>query len=131
MNPISHGVSVGTIGELLVQLRLLEHGVQAAQPIKDSGNDLIAVKGSQFRTIQIKTSVGKASTLRPSRMPEHYHLLAIVELDWQNDRIMLDGSRIMLWSEEEVRNGLVKRGRCDDFQLSAERIDTLFASPAE
>ena len=55
-NPISQNLVTGTVGELLVQLRLLQYGVQAAPPLKDSGNDLIALKGYEIRTIQVKTS---------------------------------------------------------------------------
>ena len=55
-NPISSAIKIGTIGELLVQLRLLEYGIQASPPIKDSGNDLLAVKGRQFRFVQVKTT---------------------------------------------------------------------------
>lgn len=43
MNQVTDKIMTGTIGELLVQIRLLQFGVQAAPPIKDSGNDLIAV----------------------------------------------------------------------------------------
>lgn len=50
-NRLTDNVVIGTIGELLVQTRLLQCGVQAAAPIKDSGNDLIAVKGEAFRGI--------------------------------------------------------------------------------
>ena len=46
-NPIPKNMKTGTIGELLVQLRLLQYNVQAAPPIKDSGNDLIAIKGNR------------------------------------------------------------------------------------
>lgn len=44
-NPLPKTTYIGTVGELLVQLRLLEFGVQSAPPIRDSGNDLIAIKG--------------------------------------------------------------------------------------
>lgn len=40
MNSITYRMRTGTIGELLVQLQLLEYDVQAAPSIKDSGNDL-------------------------------------------------------------------------------------------
>ncbi len=36
-NPLHKTTHKGTIGERLIQLRLLEFGVQAAQPIKDKG----------------------------------------------------------------------------------------------
>lgn len=58
MNQITVQVKIGTIGELLVTLRLLQYGVQAAPPLKDSGNDLIAVRGMRFSAIQVKTITG-------------------------------------------------------------------------
>jgi hypothetical protein len=42
MNQVPKLTLTGTFCELLVQIRLLQYGVQAAPPIKDSGNDLIA-----------------------------------------------------------------------------------------
>ncbi len=56
MNPLSKTCITGTIGELLVQLRLFQYGVQAAPPLKDSGNDLIAVRRETFRAVQVKTT---------------------------------------------------------------------------
>jgi 5-hydroxyisourate hydrolase-like protein (transthyretin family) len=56
MNKISGQVRIGAIGELLVQLRFLQYDVQAAPPLKDSGNDLIAIRGEQWRAIQVKTT---------------------------------------------------------------------------
>ena len=56
MNELDSNTNTGTFGELLVQLRLFQHGVQAAPPLKDSGNDLIAVKERVFRAIQVKTT---------------------------------------------------------------------------
>jgi hypothetical protein len=44
MNPVDDDAVIGKIGEMLVQLRLLLHSIQAAPPILDSGNDLIALK---------------------------------------------------------------------------------------
>ena len=66
-NPITERVKIGTIGELLVQLRLLQYDVQAAPPIKDSGNDLIAVKGEAFRGVQVKTTAGQRVSQRDRR----------------------------------------------------------------
>jgi len=77
---------IGTIGELLVQLCLLQFDVQAAAPLKDSGNDLIAVKGSRFHTIQVKSTGGGSLPAWPN--PQRiYTLLAIVrhpcvDIDW-------------------------------------------------
>lgn len=63
-SPISENMVKGTIGELIVQTRLLQYGVQAAAPIKDSGNDLIALKGYAVKTIQVKTCTYSARSSR-------------------------------------------------------------------
>jgi hypothetical protein len=55
-NPISKKIKIGTIGELLVQLRLLQYGIQAAPPLRDSGNDLVGILGKDIKTIQVKTT---------------------------------------------------------------------------
>lgn len=79
MNELGNTTTVGTFGELLVQLRLLQYGVQAAPPLKDSGNDLIGVKGSVFRAIQVKTRTQDRFDL--GDLPDRaYHLLALVAL---------------------------------------------------
>lgn len=92
-NPIPANMKIGAIGELLVQLQLLKFDVQAAPPIKDSGNDLIAIKGEVFRGIQVKTTAGHRSSYR--KLPEHYHILALVKLcggpnfSWDQSEIFL------------------------------------------
>lgn len=53
MNQVTDKILTGTLGELLVQIRLLQCGVQAAPSIKDSGNDLIAVNGKEFRAVSV------------------------------------------------------------------------------
>ncbi|MBI5912818.1 hypothetical protein HY839_00025 [Candidatus Azambacteria bacterium] len=88
-NPLPVNTHKGTLGELLVQLRLLEYGIQAAAPIKDSGNDLIAIKGEITKFILVKTE----NRLR--EMPLIYHYAAIVELETDaNGSLLLDQSRI-------------------------------------
>jgi len=70
------------VEELLVQLRLLEYGVQAAPPLKDSGNDLIAIKGREFRAIQVKaTRDAKGFDFNGKELAERlYDILALVQL---------------------------------------------------
>src|SRR5207247_3941257 len=93
-NPISAAIKTGTVGELLVQLRLLQYDIQAAPPIKDSGNDLVALHGFVVRTIQVKTTTDEI----PAWPPEVrlYHLLAIVRLAGENEDLWLDKSEIYL-----------------------------------
>jgi hypothetical protein len=93
-NPITDAIKTETVGELLVQLRLLQYDVQAAPPLKDSGNDLIGLRGFVVRTIQVKTSTG----VLPPWPPEArlYHLLAVVRLKGEDRNLWLDKSQIFL-----------------------------------
>lgn len=99
-NPLPQTTHIGTIGELLVQLRLLEYGVQAAPPIKDSGNDLIGIRGEIVKFIQVKTSVGKVP--RITRLPNVYHIVALVNLEFsENGWLLLDKSKISVLKKGE------------------------------
>lgn len=90
-NPLYKSTQKGTVGELLVQLRLLEYGIQAAPPIKDSGNDLIAIRGEVVKFIQVKTE----NRLRD--LPKIYHLIAIVDLQYdEKGNLLLDKSKIWI-----------------------------------
>jgi hypothetical protein len=124
-NPITDNLKIGTLGELLVQFRLLEHDVQAAPPIKDSGNDLIAVKGEAFRGVQVKTSAGTRVYHRP--LPDHYHILALVFLAADDTRIFLDKSTIFLVPRTVVdaNAGRVPKD-IRQFELSAQLVTQLF-----
>jgi len=98
-NPLPTNTHKGTIGELLVQLRLLEYGVQAAPPIKDSGNDLIAIKGEIVKFIQVKTEK------RLRNLPSVYHLVALVELKYGgNNNLLLDKSDIYFIEKGQTYN---------------------------
>src|SRR5258705_12780947 len=94
MNRISPQLVTGTVGELLLQLRLLEFGVQAAPPIKDSGNDLIALRGRVVRAIQVKTVSGSAYGVQ--NLPKFYDILAVIWLAGDGATLHLDESRIFL-----------------------------------
>jgi hypothetical protein len=124
-NPISEKMAIGTIGELLVQLRLLQHGVQAVPPLKDSGNDLIALRGYEVRAVQVKTSVGRIPRLR--NLPLLYHLVALVRLEKFGDQILLDESQIYLVPRNVIDAG--QRIDYQQFRLSQELVDSLFRGP--
>lgn len=95
-NPLPKNTHKGTIGELLVQLRLLEYGIQSAPPIKDSGNDLIAIKGEAVKFIQVKTEK------RLRNLPKIYHLVAFVDLKYsEDDSLLLDQSKIWIIKKGE------------------------------
>lgn len=123
-NPIHAGLAIGTIGELLVQTRLLQYDVQAAPPLKDSGNDLIALRGYEVRTIQVKTSSAGLPQIR--NLPDRYHLLALVRLDGYGYELLLDKSEIFLVPREEVAGVYRDGGKLDGFRLTREHVDRLF-----
>lgn len=125
MNPISDQIKTGTIGELLVQLRLLQYGVQAAPPIKDSGNDLIAIRGEVFRAIQVKTTT--TQTYSKANLPDHYHLLAVVHLVGEGEYIYLDGSRVFLIPASDVDGLSTSVDNIDGYQISPLLVEALFS----
>jgi len=124
-NRLTNNVVIGTIGELLVQTRLLQYGVQAAVPIKDSGNDLIAVKEEAFRGIQVKTTVGRR--VSSVRLPERYHIVAVVYLVLDDEGVLLDESEVYLVPRAAIEQN---RGRLpaqlDPFLISQLHVDRLF-----
>lgn len=123
MNLISEKIKIGTIGEILVQLRLLQYDIQSAPALKDSGNDLIAVKGDIFKAIQVKTSTKGIFILENLHK---YHILALVKLIGENDSIYLDKSRIFLLQKSEVEKKSYNIKELIEKELSKERIDQLF-----
>lgn len=124
MNPISPKIKTGTVGELLVQLRLLQFGVQAAPPLKDSGNDLIAIKGECFRAVQVKTTTREE--FNKGNLPDKYHILAVVFLAGENQNIWLDGSKVFLIEKKKVHGLSKKIDGLGEFAISAELIDSIF-----
>ncbi len=113
-NPLPENMTTGTLGELLTQIKLLEFGVQAAPPIKDTGNDLIAIKGRTVKFIQVKTSLNR--TPSPRDLPEVYDFVLLVNLNYENNNILLDRSTITV--EDSDGNNLG--------YLTKELVDTLW-----
>ena len=124
MNSITDKIKTGTVGELLVQLRLLEHNIQAAPPLKDSGNDLIAIRGQSFRAIQVKTTTGDSYS--KSNLPELYHILAIVQLTGDEETLHLDECPIFLIPQELVDDAPVTINSLNEFAFNAAHLDFLF-----
>jgi len=125
-NPLTEKLEEGSVGELLVIIRLLQYGVQASFTLKDSGNDLIGVKGRSMRTIQVRTSVkGKWKAPKTTKT---YGILALVSLKASEQRVELDQSEIYLLSRSEVGD---KKSFSDEeslvkFSLSKNRVNALF-----
>jgi hypothetical protein len=125
MNPITDRIKTGTVGELLVQLRLLEHDVQAAPPIKDSGNDLIAIRGQVFRAIQVKTVTG--GRYRKNNLPDFYHILAVVSLQGGEESLFLDESPIFLIPNYRVEDAPTAIEALGEFEISQDLVNMFFS----
>lgn len=125
-NPISGALRIGTMGELLAQLRLLQYNIQAAPPLRDSGNDLIALCGPVIRTMQVKTTTGKVPPWPPH--DRIYDLLAVIRLKGDDTELHLDASEIFLIPRVKV-NGLRRSWRdLRPFALSSELVSRLFSA---
>lgn len=123
VNILDDAKITGTIGELLVQLRLLEYDIQAAPPLKDSGNDLIAIKGEIFKAIQVKTSRIDKFILTNLR---EFHILALVHLISENTNILLDESKIYLLLKNEVNKITYRVEELIEKEISRDRVNILF-----
>jgi hypothetical protein len=128
VNPLYATTKQGTVGELLVQLRLLEHDIQAAPPVKDSGNDLIAIRGRSFRAIQVRTTT--TDTIDKPRVTVLYHILAIVRLPLVNGRPVIRNAEIFLFSRDEVKDLKGGLSRYRDHLLSQQLLDKMFDDAA-
>ncbi|MFZ5495496.1 MAG: hypothetical protein ACOZE5_09205 [Verrucomicrobiota bacterium] len=125
MNPLSEKIHCGTLGELLVQIRLFQHGVQAAPPIKDSGNDLIAIRGESFRAVQVKTRKDEPFTLGP--LPPLYHVVALVHLVGEDEEVHLDASRVFLIPREAFEGRAIRYfDDVAEFALRRDLVERLF-----
>jgi hypothetical protein len=115
-NPLPKTTFIGTIGELFSQLQLLEFGVQAAPPIKDSGNDLIAINARNIKFIQVKTRLGGKSYSRD--LPDVYDLVFHVDLT-TNDmgKFLFDKTTIEVINNDGVNMGI----------LTQELVDQIWA----
>lgn len=126
MNPLSPQLKMGTIGELLVQLRLLEHDIHAVSPHKDTGNDLLALKGETFKAIQVKSFNGNVCRFNYRElMARAFHVLALVQLEGEDRRLLLDRSRIFLLKKDEVLKGSFASDELERFDLE-NRVAELF-----
>ena len=129
MNPIHEKLKQGTFGEIYVQLRLLLYNVQAAPPIKDTGNDLIAIIGQSFRAIQVKTTKIFPVKISKAKLPNFYHVLAIVVLDQEIDppqTIKIDKCALYLIKSDEVEYGTYSKTKLERFKIDENRITAIF-----
>jgi hypothetical protein len=129
MNQVTERVATGTLGELLVQIRLLQYGVQAAPPIKDSGNDLIAVNGKEFRAVSVRTTTN--GTYNKPAAGRLYHVLAVVNLIGDDREVQLDDTQVFLIAQPEVANASTACNKLGAFRLSRRLVEHLFGPVAD
>lgn len=132
MNPLYKNSIKGAAGELLVQLRLLQYEVQAAPPLRDSGNDLIAIKGNIFKAIQVKTTIkhgGKPLRFDCKDLPASYHILALVALQYSDENgYLLDETDIYLVPYSQIgTKRYIPEKQITEFSLNQQLVDHLFA----
>lgn len=114
------------MGELLVQARLLQFGIHATPAIKDSGSDLIAVRGESFRVIQVRTRSEEPFTLEP--LSPLYHILALVCLKATDRDVLLDQSTVYMIPKELVDEASISSFRgLEEYAMHYELLDRLFA----
>jgi len=123
-NPLTEKLVTGTVGELIVQLRLFQFDVQAFPPLKDTGNDLIALRRHSFHTIQVKTRTTNEFTV--GNLPKFYTAVALVHLDGYDNILNLDSTIVYLLSREEFENAPCRFDQLNRFELNDERVDALF-----
>ena len=126
-NPLDNNTHKGTLGELLVQLKLLTFNIESFPPLKDSGTDLVAYIGNCYKGIQIKTKQDGKNWSFPKE-ERIYDLLALVELD---ENLFLDKSPIWILTREEAEENKTSITNCkyevldQEFQLTQERVREL------
>ncbi|HEX8201479.1 MAG TPA: hypothetical protein VF590_13420 [Isosphaeraceae bacterium] len=124
VNQVTDKILTGTLGELLVQARLLQYGVQAAPPIKDSGNDLIAVNGNEFRAVSVRTTT--TGTYGKPDAARLYHVLAVVYLVGDDRDVSLDHSEIFLIPRAEVAGASTNYENLGKYKFSRQLVEQLF-----
>lgn len=123
-NPLPSQLEIGTIGELLAQLRLLQYNVQAAPPLKDTGNDLIAIRSSVIKCVQIKTSIRGVFSLKNLHKPQkRYGFALFVKLERDGKNILLDQSKIFLLTKEEIFKSIKNKHSISATKLTKYDLD--------
>lgn len=110
---------IGRLGELLVQMKLLENGIDSAPTTTDSGIDLLALGPVGTRSIQVKTNlrpkpsggVGRDAVdwwIQFKGQTPQLDLVAFVRYDTQ---------QVWLMTEQEVRTNSQQNPKPDRYHL--------------
>jgi hypothetical protein len=130
MNQPSPTHHLGMIGQLLVQTRLLQFGVEAAPPLTDSGNDLIAIRFPSIHTIQVKTR--RKQSLNLGKIPKRFSILALVHIAEGEERhtIDLERSSVYLLPANVADDRSFNRETLKHYVLSEAAVNDFF-EPSE
>lgn len=95
--------------------------------MEDSGNDLTAVRGKDFRAVQVKTT-RKEDGNRNIPDERDYHILALVWLAGEGVELHLDESEVYLIGRESIESGKFNRQDLSAYDISQSVVNGLFPS---
>jgi hypothetical protein len=121
-NQITANVEKGTLGELFCQIRLLEYGVQSSFPLKDSGNDLVAIHARTIKLIQVKTT----SALKKPDMSKVWDLYLFVELEYNDDGLVNLGKSVISVYKRPRTGQIPKNWRRNVKKLTREEAQRIW-----
>jgi hypothetical protein len=140
---------IGRCGELLVQFKLLKHGIESAPMTTDTGVDIVAYspKSEQPVTIQVKTNLGPKRAGGKGKMELEWwlphvspaQLVALVDLDSQRVWLFTHQEFVEDAHQQKAAKGLhfsfytdpaarPKRLRCTESDYEDRLIDKRIAS---
>jgi len=108
VNALADEVLHGTFAELLVQIKLLQFGIQSVMPLKDSGNDLLTTIERHFRAVQVKLTARNPVVLEAKVKRRDWDVIAIVHIgeadvrDWNDVQVSLDSCGVYLLERSQV-----------------------------
>lgn len=121
MNPEPEDSVTGTIGELFVQIKMLQEDVKILIPLIDTGNDFIAIKEQEPRSVQVKTRNSDKWDLSDLKK---YDILALVRL---GPNAKIDGAKVFLLSKKDVADRMsLSISSLNGFEFSTKRLNNFF-----
>ena len=127
-NKLTDNTKLGTIGELFVQAKLLEYGWQAAPPLKDSGNDLVAIKKNDVLFVQVKTT-GCNNLTKPdiSKLWDVYIYISFSE----STLTPYDDAKIQVYTRPDNDTAISRNWKKELVELDEFTLDGIAASARE
>jgi len=104
----------------------LRKGTLTPLRVKDSGNDLIAVNGREFRAVSVRTTT--SLTYNKPDAARLYHVLAVVHLVGDDRVVDLDASEIFLIPQADVANAPSRCDRLEQYRFTRQTVQTHFGN---